>query len=136
MVALTPAERRGGLVIVALLLIGAGWDVWRAHAPPAPAPHELVANAAPAPAPAMPPPDTSGMAPASLASGAGRVDLNRASAQELDALPGIGPVLADRIVHHRMEHGPFRRVEDLAAVRGIGPRALERLRPRVVVASR
>ncbi|CAA9242652.1 MAG: Late competence protein ComEA, DNA receptor [uncultured Blastococcus sp.] len=51
----------------------------------------------------------------------GRVDLNRAGAAELDALPGIGPVLAQRIVDHREREGPFRSVEQLDDVPGIGP---------------
>jgi competence protein ComEA len=50
---------------------------------------------------------------------------------ELDQLPGIGPVLARRIVEYRRLHGPFRRLEELRGVRGVGPRLLERLRPRV-----
>ena len=50
-----------------------------------------------------------------------RVDLNTATASELDALPGIGPVLAQRIVDHRTRHGPFRAVEELDDVPGIGP---------------
>ena len=57
------------------------------------------------------------------------IDLNAADAATLDRLPGVGPVLAARIVEHRRAHGPFERVEDLRAVRGIGPRLLERLRP-------
>ena len=61
------------------------------------------------------------------------LDLNRAQAAELDMLPGIGPVLARRIVEYRRQHGPFRRIEELRAVRGVGPRLLERLRPRVGV---
>lgn len=59
------------------------------------------------------------------------IDINRAPAAELELLPGIGPALAARIVEHRQAHGPFRRVEDLTSVRGIGPVTLERLRPRV-----
>ena len=51
----------------------------------------------------------------------GRVDLNAASAAELDALPGIGPVLAQRIVDHRTRHGPFSSVDQLDDVPGIGP---------------
>lgn len=64
---------------------------------------------------------------------AGLVDINRASAEELDGLPGIGPVLARRIVEFRERHGPFALVEDLLEVPGIGPRILERLRPLVTV---
>jgi competence protein ComEA len=51
----------------------------------------------------------------------GRVDLNTAGVAELDALPGIGPVLAQRIVDHRSRQGPFRSVEELDDVPGIGP---------------
>jgi competence protein ComEA len=53
--------------------------------------------------------------------GGGRVDLNSATAGELDALPGIGPVLAQRIVDHRSRNGPFRSVDQLDDVPGIGP---------------
>ncbi|WP_229734417.1 ComEA family DNA-binding protein [Cellulomonas carbonis] len=55
------------------------------------------------------------------------LDVNTASAVELEALPGIGPVLAQRIVDHRATFGPFATVEDLAAVSGIGPAVLARL---------
>ncbi len=51
----------------------------------------------------------------------GPVDLNAASAAQLDALPGIGPVLARRIVDHRTREGPFRSVDELDDVPGIGP---------------
>lgn len=61
------------------------------------------------------------------------VNINTASAAELELLPGIGPALAQRIIEYRAKHGRFRRVDDLDAVRGIGPRTLERLRPLVRV---
>lgn len=61
------------------------------------------------------------------------VDLNTADVRALEALPGIGPALAARIVEHRTRHGRFRRLEDLLEVPGIGPRTLERLRPHVTV---
>lgn len=64
---------------------------------------------------------------------AGRVNLNRAGVAELDALPGIGPGLAQRIVDYRRAHGPFRRVEDLLRVPGIGPAKLEQLKAHVTV---
>ncbi|MCS7206601.1 MAG: helix-hairpin-helix domain-containing protein [Dehalococcoidia bacterium] len=61
------------------------------------------------------------------------LDLNTADASALEALPGIGPVLAQRIVEYRMRYGPFAQVEDLLKVQGIGPKILERIRPLVTV---
>lgn len=63
----------------------------------------------------------------------GAVDINTASAADLEGLPGIGPVLAARIVAHREAHGRFERLEDLLDVEGIGPRLLGRLRSRAQV---
>jgi competence protein ComEA len=59
------------------------------------------------------------------------VDLNRASVEELQQLPGVGPVLAGRIVDHRDEFGAFESVEDLLDVAGIGEAKLEQLRSAV-----
>ena len=59
----------------------------------------------------------------------GEVDLNRATVVELQALPGIGPVIAARIVAHRTDNGPFAAVEDLLDVPGIGETRLAELRP-------
>ena len=61
------------------------------------------------------------------------VNVNRATASELRQLPGIGPVMADRIVAYRERHGPFRAPEDLMEVSGIGSRTLARLAPLVTV---
>ena len=60
-------------------------------------------------------------------SGGGRVNVNTASQAELEALPGIGPVIARRIIEGR----PYRSVEELERVKGIGPRRLEEIRPLV-----
>jgi competence protein ComEA len=67
------------------------------------------------------------------ASPGGRIDINRASAEELTALKGIGPVLAKNIVEHRSKIGRFRSVEDLLQVKGIGPKKLEALRDSVTL---
>ncbi len=60
-----------------------------------------------------------------------RLELNAASAAELELLPWIGPALAARIVAERAVSGPFRSVAELARVRGIGPRTLARIAPYV-----
>lgn len=60
-----------------------------------------------------------------------KIDLNTASVEELGALPRVGPVLAQRIVDWRKEHGRFTSVEELDAVDGVGPKMLETLLPLV-----
>jgi competence protein ComEA len=72
--------------------------------------------------------------PAGSPAAGGKIDLNAATAADLDALPGIGPVLAQRIVDHRAQHGPFRSVDDLDDVPGIGPAIFGELVDLVVVA--
>jgi competence protein ComEA len=69
-----------------------------------------------------------------VGAGTARVNLNSASAVELDALPGIGAVLAGRIVDFREEHGPYRAVDDLIHVEGISARTIEDLRDLVTTA--
>jgi competence protein ComEA len=66
-------------------------------------------------------------APASEAGPTGPVDVNRATAEELDALPGVGPATAAAIVAERERNGPFLTVDELTRVRGIGPAKLEAL---------
>ncbi|MCK4392783.1 ComEA family DNA-binding protein [Candidatus Bipolaricaulota bacterium] len=61
------------------------------------------------------------------------VNLNTASAEELTSLPGIGEVLAARIVAYREEHGPFQTLDDLMQVSGIGSKVVEEIRDLVTV---
>ena len=63
------------------------------------------------------------------------VDLNAATIKELQELPGVGPVTAQRIIDLRQKSGRFHRVEDLLAVRGISQKKLDALRPYVIVTS-
>ena len=77
-------------------------------------------------------PSTAAPMPAG-ASGDGLVHVNRAEVGELETLPGVGPVLADRIASYRDEHGPFETIEDLLDVPGIGESKLESLRDSVAI---
>jgi competence protein ComEA len=61
------------------------------------------------------------------------INLNTATAEQLEAIPGIGPTLAQRIVEYRRMHGKFQSVDDLLEVQGIGQKRLENMRPYVVV---
>jgi competence protein ComEA len=61
------------------------------------------------------------------------VDLNTATAEQLDTLPGVGPATAAAIIAHRDQHGPFTSVDQLLDVRGIGEAKLEQLRDLVAV---
>ena len=65
--------------------------------------------------------------------GNGLIDINTASSRQLQMLPNIGEVLADRIIAYRTEHGPFSSVEDLVLVEGIGEKRLEALRQYITV---
>ena len=77
-------------------------------------------------------PEAAKAAPAAAAR-SGAVDLNSASEEQLQEVPGIGPSLAKKIVDFRKENGPFKSVDDLLKVRGIGEKSLERLRPHLTV---
>jgi competence protein ComEA len=130
---LTPSERRGARVLALVLAIGTVTDLYRAHVPgrvpePGHFPSAAVA-AADTTAPVAAAGATAGPRSASTAARPHALDLDSASVADLDALPGIGPVLAARIVEHRRLHGRFHHVDELLLVPGIGPRLLARLRP-------
>lgn len=78
------------------------------------------------------PAGASGDAPGGI-DGAGPINVNGATAEQLEALPGVGPSLAAAIISERERRGGFRSVDDLLSVRGIGEKRLADLRPLVVV---
>ena len=87
-----------------------------------------------------PPPVPAGASPAPVAAAGGKaapaggpVDLNTATAEQLEALPGVGPATSKAILTYRSSHGRFRSVTELLEVPGIGPAKLEALRPLVRV---
>ena len=61
------------------------------------------------------------------------ISINTATPQELEKLPGVGKVIAERIVAHRQQYGPFRRAEHLMMVRGISDRKFRAIREMIVV---
>jgi competence protein ComEA len=142
-------------LVVAFGATGLAIDRWRRANPdvvtylenldraPAPAPREALTRRAAArrsEAPEAAPSSARGVARHDPARGrrAGGddstpLDVNLASAAELERLPGVGPALAARIVEARARDGPFGSVDDLRRVRGVGGATLERLRPRLAV---
>ena len=120
---LTPQERTTVAAVALLLALGAA--LRHSRLAPAPAPS----------APAGPPPTAAPVAPRSAAARVPpRLDPNRADARALDALPGIGPTLAQRIVAERERGGPYRSLADLGArVPGLGPTRLARLAPHLAL---
>jgi competence protein ComEA len=78
-----------------------------------------------------PPPTPAGAGPAAdggAGAAGGLIDINQATTDQLDELPGVGPATAAAIIAHREQHGPFASVDDLIDVRGIGEAKLEQLR--------
>jgi len=64
---------------------------------------------------------------------ADKVNLNTASAEQLETLPGVGPALAKRIIEHRTKAGKFTKIEELLNVKGIGEKTFQRMKDRLTV---
>jgi competence protein ComEA len=67
---------------------------------------------------------------------AGVVNLNTASAADLEGLPGIGAKTAARIIEYRQKNGPFKKIEELMNVRGVGEKNFLKLKPQISVAAK
>ena len=75
---------------------------------------------------------SSARATSAAATNSGPISLSRASAEELDKLPGVGPSTAAKIIAYRNANGPFKTVDDLLQVKGIGPKKLNDIRPHAI----
>lgn len=62
-----------------------------------------------------------------------KINVNRATKQELIRLPGVGSVTAQRIIDYRMENGPFKSINELIHVKRIGPKTLEKIKPYIYI---
>jgi competence protein ComEA len=72
-------------------------------------------------------------APKATKAEVGVVSLNKATAKELESLPGVGPAIAERIVAYRTEQGKFSEISELMEVKGIGEKKLAQLRPHLTL---
>ena len=113
MIWLTPRERATLTALGATALIGLGVLIWQQRHPPI--------GVAQGPEPPYAKWDA-------LIRQARQVNVNQATAEELERLPEIGPATAQRIIEYRQQHGRFHAPEDLLNVPGIGPKTLESLR--------
>jgi competence protein ComEA len=115
-VRLSSAQQRGLITIIAAGLVASGLALFlpkiRTRSPALPDPIEITGVRILLP---------------SFSDSQQKVNLNTASAQELTALPGIGDVLAARIIAYREEHGPFQTLDTLKQVNGIGDKLLEKI---------
>jgi len=133
-----PARFVAAGVLGAASIIGLFWSIgWRAPAPRGTTPgHDPAIAAVEKPARSTGSTLESGRRASRPAVASGRIDINRASAAELELLPRIGPTLSKRIVAFREKNGPFRTIDALDRVKGIGPKTIERLRPLVSIGER
>lgn len=134
---ITSSERKALLFLAAVISLGTGARVVRARTADGPAESSRVALSA-----QLARVDSvrkgrrmkSGRAPlkpAAVAQGDPPIDIDQAAALEIQRLPGIGKVVAERIVSNRDSFGTFGSLKDLQRVKGVGPKLAERIRPHV-----
>jgi competence protein ComEA len=125
------------LVLAASLGVGLGIREFKSGFPDlaerlenldAPAPSDRPAPASPAGSPARPPKISDAQTKLD-----GRLNLNRATVEDLRRLPGVGPMLAGQIIRARERQGPFTTIDDLLRVPGMGSKKFERIRDLVTV---
>lgn len=134
--------KAGLLVVTAALIVWIGWPHQELHEPDDDQPAAASVIASPektpgdpaerSPSPAVKATPVHSKLDRHPRAGA-KIDLNQASVEELRQLPGLGEVLARRVVDRRQAHGPYRRVEELLEVKGIGPKKFQQLQPLIAV---
>ena len=71
-----------------------------------------------------------------MAEETGKIDLNKATIEDLVKIKGIGQVYAERIVEYREKNGPYKNIEDLLAIKGIGEKKLESIRELLIISEK
>ncbi|MDE0043631.1 MAG: ComEA family DNA-binding protein [Candidatus Poribacteria bacterium] len=136
--------RKIAICLVAVILLGVGfWILKRRHPELFLGEPDLVVDSqekvdesSPPTESSIPSADAESAAPSEPTpheSNDGRIDINAATAEEFESLPGIGPAIAERIVDYRSVNGRFDVIEDLTEVSGIGDKTIQKLRDRLVV---
>lgn len=115
----SPARRLARRAIPALVLAACAL-LWLQPRPARAAPPAVAAAAAS---------DERDDAPPGRKATSGKLNLNTATPEQLELLPGVGPAKAERIIAFRQKHGPFKRVADLRRVKGFGRKTLKKLEP-------
>lgn len=124
MVNFTPQESRILIFLVAALLLGSAVSLYRHHRPHV-APELSVSSSEIASGSSA---FDSTIADKDQVTPGEKLNINTATSQELQKLPGIGPQLAERIIAHRQAHGPFPSADRITEVRGIGEKTFLRIR--------
>lgn len=114
----THARRLAGRTLPALVLAACAFP-WLQPRPALAAPPAVAAAAA----------DDGADAPTGRKATTGKLNLNTATPEQLEMLPGVGPAKAERIIAFRQKHGAFKRVADLRRVKGFGRKTLKKLEP-------
>ena len=126
------------ILLVAVILLGIGfWMLKRRHPEFFLGKPDLIVEERTLPVePSIPPADAESATPSEPLPHEPkdrRIDINTATLEEFESLPGIGPATAERIIRYRNVNGRFDIVEDLTEVRGIGDKTIEKLRDRLAV---
>lgn len=128
--ALTATERRVLLFVTGAFVAGLGIRLYQETFPSTPSFDYTASDSTFA---ALSSAEFADPEPGTTKEAVGPVNLNTATKAQLVALPGIGDVMAERILRFREDHGPFKSVEDLRSIKGISKRSLEKLKPLVTV---
>jgi len=123
----TPQEIKALIFLLIALLVGSGITLYkRSHPQFAP---ELMREKSPQTT-VYSPPLSDSLGGESVNK---KINLNQATSEELEVIPGLGPILSQKIIAYREAHGPFRKLDDLMQISGIGPKKFEQIKDYLIL---